>query len=94
MTTKKTKTLTGKFNEIKLFYVAKADDFIDIRANVSEDMAEFFNKHQKTLLPHILPLLVVMETTKQPLFIAKFTVGDKHYTFNIEERAAPDTTLN
>lgn len=94
MTTKKTKPITGKFNEIKLSDIVKADDFIDIRANVPEDMAEFFDKHQKTLLPHILPLLVIMNITKQPLFMAKFTVGDKHYTFNIEECTAPDTILN
>lgn len=50
MTTKKTKTTTGKFNEIKISYVAKADDFIDIRANVPEDVAEFFDKHKKNLI--------------------------------------------
>lgn len=93
MTTKK-KTTAEKLNEIKLSAIVKADDFIDIRANVPEDVAEFFDKHQKTLLPRILPLLVIMNITKQPLFIAKFTVGDKHYTFNIEECAAPDTILN
>lgn len=47
MTTKKTKPITGKFNEIKISYVAKADDFIDIRANVPEDVAEFFDNTKK-----------------------------------------------
>lgn len=93
MTTKK-KTIAEKFNEIKLSDVAQADDFVDIHIDVPEDMSEFFDKYHKTLLPRILPLLVTMKITGQPLFIAKFSVGDKYYNFGIEECAAPDTTLN
>ena len=63
MTTKKTKLTAEKFNEIKLSGVAQADDFVDIHIDVPEDMSEFFDKHHKTLLPRILPLLVVMNLT-------------------------------
>lgn len=94
MTTKKTKPTAEKFNEIKLSDVAQADDFVDIHIDVPEDMSEFFDKHHKTMLPRILPLLVTMKITGQPLFLAKFAVGDKYYNFGIEECAAPDTTLN
>lgn len=94
MTTKKAKPTAKEFKEIKLSDTAKADDFIDICVDVPEDMSEFFDKHHKTMLPRILPLLVTMKITGQPLFLAKFAVGDKYYNFGIEECAAPDTTLN
>ena len=94
MTTKKTKPITGKFNEIKLSDTVKADDFIDIRANVPEDMAEFFDKHQKTLLPRILPLLVVMNLTGQVCFSCYIAVNGKRYAFAIGESASDGTPLN
>lgn len=94
MTTKKTKPITGKFNEIKISYVAKADDFIDIRVNVPEDVAEFFDKHKKNLLPHILPLVVVMNLTGQVCFSCYIAVNGKRYAFAIGESASDGTPLN
>lgn len=92
MTTKKIKPI--KFNEIKLSDTVKADDFIDIRANVPEDMAEFFDNTKKTLLPHILPLVVVMNLTGQVCFSCYIAVNGKRYAFAIGESASDGTPLN
>lgn len=94
MTTKKAKPTAEEFKEIKLSDMAKTGDFIDITVDVPEDLEDFFNKHKKTLLPRILPLLVIMKTTGQPLFMARFAVGDKYYNFGIKECATPNTPLN
>lgn len=94
MTTKKTKPTAEKFNEIKLSDVAQADDFVDIHIDVPEDMSEFFDKHHKTLLPRILPLLVVMNLTGQVCFSCYITVNGKRYAFAISESKPDGAPLN
>ena len=93
MTIKK-KTTPEKFREIKLSDVAQADDFVDIHIDVPEDMEDFFNKHQKILLPRILPLLVTMNLTKQVCFSCYITVNGKRYAFAIGESKPDGTPLN
>ena len=93
MTTKK-KTTEQKVNEIKLSDITKADDFVDVNIDVPEDMEDFFSQHQKTLLPRILPLLVVMNLTKQVCFSCYITVNGKRYAFAISESKPDDAPLN